>query len=160
MEAGLAVSAGSLACLRPLFKVIVQQLGWQSEAYFRPSVPLPESGKATHGATMGSHKKGGHHGDSYHMSSLFSRTGDDRDDSNHGDDGDNHSVGTASTTKLVTASGGGIMKTSAFTVKVEELGSESAAERGTGTANASHQNSGPWEGQPGHGRPEEPGHMV
>ncbi|ROW03534.1 hypothetical protein VSDG_01278 [Cytospora chrysosperma] len=82
VEAGLAVTAGSLACIRPLFKIMMQRIGWNSDAYFHP---------------------------------LFSRSDDvDAEDGS----ADNHSVGSASTTKLVGP--GGIMKTSAFTVKVEE----------------------------------------
>ncbi|KUI53596.1 hypothetical protein VP1G_01006 [Cytospora mali] len=122
VEAGLAVTAGSLACVRPLFKVIMQRLGWQSEAYFHPSIPLrggPE-GRNTTNVTIGGSKRT-RRTDDFNMS-LFSRTGDTEDS------GDAHSVGTASTTKLVTA--GGIVKTSAFTVKVEERVPGTVPERG------------------------------
>ncbi|ROW01310.1 hypothetical protein VMCG_05937 [Cytospora schulzeri] len=128
VEAGLAVSAGSLACVRPLFKILMQRIGWNSEAYYHPSIPLhggagggASGGGGLHGAsaTIGGSKRTRQtdRSDTFNMASLFSRS-DDIDDED-GSGGDNHSVGSASTTKLV-GTAGGIMKTSAFTVKVEE----------------------------------------
>lgn len=118
VEAGLAVTAGSLACIRPLFKIMMQRL-WNSDAYFHPSIPLNgggAGGKDAGGntATIGGSRRT-RRTDNFNMASLFSRSDDvDVEDGS----ADNHSVGSASTTKLVGA--GGIMKTSAFTVKVEE----------------------------------------
>lgn len=111
-----------MACVRPLFKIVVQWVGWSSEDDFRPSVPLgggrgPNAANVTIGGSKRTRRT-----DTFHMASLFSRTdnaaGGDGDGDDDDESADAHSVGSASTTKLVGA--GGIMKTSAFTVQVEE----------------------------------------
>lgn len=112
------MTAGSLACIRPLFKIMMQRIGWNSDAYFHPSMPLngEGGGGGANGkpATIGGSRRT-RRTDDFNMASLFSRSDDVDGD---GGSGDAHSVGSASTTKLVDA--GGIMKTSAFTVKIEE----------------------------------------
>lgn len=132
VEAGLAVTAGSLACIRPLFKLIMQHLGGLSDVYFHPSLPLgggrprnttPGLGTTGTIGTAGggtNARKQQQRGDMFSMS-MFSRNDD-------ADDLSDHSDGTASTRKLVVV--GGIVKTSAFEVKVEERGADSEAGRG------------------------------
>lgn len=132
VEAGLAVTAGSLACIRPLFKLIMQHLGGLSDVYFHPSLPLgggrPRNTTPGLGTTGTIGTAGGgtnvrkqqQRGDMFSMS-MFSRNDD-------ADDLSDHSDGTASTRKLVVV--GGIVKTSAFEVKVEERGADPEAGRG------------------------------
>ncbi|KAK7747483.1 hypothetical protein SLS53_001738 [Cytospora paraplurivora] len=135
VEAGLAVTAGSLACIRPLFKLLMQRLGGLSDVYFHPSLPLgggrprnttPGLGTTgTIGTTGGTHSRKERRGDMFSMS-MFSRNDD-------ADDLSDHSDGTASTRKLVVV--GGIVKTSAFEVKVEERTSDSETGKGDSSRN-------------------------
>ncbi|KKY39707.1 putative integral membrane protein [Diaporthe ampelina] len=125
VEGGLAVTAGSLACIRPLFKVIMHRLGLSTESYLPPSKHLP-GGASGRGAqpppTIGSSNKAlRRSSDIFHMGTLFTRVDNEEDAV---DD-------KASTTKLV--QGGGIVKTSTVRVQIEPMatnGSGYGSERG------------------------------
>lgn len=124
VEGGLAVTAGSLACIRPLFKVIVHSLGLSTESYLPPSknrLAGDASGRHAPPPTIGSSNKAlRRSSDMFHMGTLFTRV--DKDEEAHDD--------LASTTKLV--QGGGIVKTSTVRVKIEPVVSQcgSASEQG------------------------------
>lgn len=126
VEGGLAVTAGSLACIRPLFKVIMHRLGLSTESYFPPSKQM-NGGASGRGAqpppTIGSSNKAlRRSSDIFHMGTLFTRV-DKEEEEAHDDK--------ASTTKLV--QGGGIVKTSTVRVKIEPMttnASGSGSERG------------------------------
>lgn len=130
VECGLAVTAGSLACIRPLFKVIMHRLGLSTESYLPPSKGFGgASGKGASGRgaqpppTIGSANKAlRRSSDIFHMGTLFTRV-DKEEEAVHDDK--------ESTTKLV--QGGGIVKTSTVRVKIEPMstnGSGSGSERG------------------------------
>ncbi|POS75381.1 hypothetical protein DHEL01_v206217 [Diaporthe helianthi] len=128
VECGLAVTAGSLACIRPLFKVIMHRLGLSTESYFPPSKGLNgnASGRGTQPPpTIGSSNKAlRRSSDIFHMGTLFTRV--DKDEEAVHDDKE-------STTQLV--QGGGIVKTSTVRVKIEPMAtngsrSGSGSERG------------------------------
>ncbi|KAG8170092.1 hypothetical protein KVR01_000837 [Diaporthe batatas] len=127
VECGLAVSAGSLACIRPLFKVIMHRLGLSTESYLPPSKGLNGNvsgrGAQQPPPTIGSSNKAlRRSSDIFHMGTLFTRV--DKDEEAVLDDKE-------STTKLV--QGGGIVKTSTVRVKIEPMvtnGSGSGSERG------------------------------
>ncbi|KAK2597811.1 hypothetical protein N8I77_012573 [Diaporthe amygdali] len=124
VECGLAITAGSLACIRPLFKVLVHHLGLSTESYLPPSKHLAgASGKHAPPPTIGSSNKAlRRSSDIFHMGTMFTRV--DKDEEAHDD--------LASTTKLVPGAGG-IVKTSTVRVKIEPVttaGSGSGSERG------------------------------
>ncbi|KAI3398338.1 hypothetical protein diail_9430 [Diaporthe ilicicola] len=125
VEGGLAVTAGSLACIRPLFKVLIHRLGLSTESYLPPSKHLHGGASGRHAPppTIGSSNKAlRRSSDIFHMGTLFTRV--DKDEEAHND--------VASTTKLV--QGGGIVKTSTVRVKIEpvvsQAGSGSGSEQG------------------------------
>ncbi|KAL1881321.1 hypothetical protein Daus18300_001174 [Diaporthe australafricana] len=119
VEGGLAVTAGSLACIRPLFKVIVHSLGLSTESYLPPSknrLAGDASGRHMPPPTIGSSNKAlRRSSDMFHMGTLFTRV--DKDEEAQDD--------LASTTKLV--QGGGIVKTSTVRVKIEPVVSQSGS---------------------------------
>lgn len=131
VECGLAVTAGSLACIRPLFKVIMHRLGLSTESYLPPSKGFNggASGRGASGRgaqpppTIGSANKAlRRSSDIFHMGTLFTRV-DKEEEAVHDDK--------ESTTKLV--QGGGIVKTSTVRVKIEPMStnaSGSGSERG------------------------------
>lgn len=127
VEAGLAVTAGSLACIRPLFRVVVHRLGWLTDVYqHHPSGPMPGPDAPIVTPSTVSSPKRAYCRDMYNMD-LISCGVDEEEGRAGSRDG-----GTGSMTNLV----GGIVKTSAFSIKVEERGAGAILARGESSTSA------------------------